>query len=183
MYFSVVIPTYNRLDMLLRVLDALEKQADAPEFEVIVIDDGSTDDSVDIVREFADRDSTLQLLQNPHNIGLQASIARVLPLVTADYLVWTASDDRLLPAFLEKSMEVLERHPHAGLCFSELSVLRGNSGRVQRLADVPALHGQRSPFLFLCHVKLERMRCGTDHLYGFVRKREVRDNHFCSSLC
>jgi glycosyltransferase involved in cell wall biosynthesis len=42
-YFSIVIPTYNRLVMLLRVLDALERQAGAPEFEVIVIDDGSTD--------------------------------------------------------------------------------------------------------------------------------------------
>jgi glycosyltransferase involved in cell wall biosynthesis len=42
-YFSVVIPTYNRLDMLLRVLDALERQLDAPPFEVIVIDDGSSD--------------------------------------------------------------------------------------------------------------------------------------------
>ncbi|HEX8619370.1 MAG TPA: glycosyltransferase family 2 protein [Thermoanaerobaculia bacterium] len=45
MYFSVVIPTYNRLDMLLRVLDALEQQVDAPPFEVIVINDGSTDDT------------------------------------------------------------------------------------------------------------------------------------------
>src|SRR5688572_29779631 len=45
MYFSVVIPTYNRLDMLLRVLDALERQIDAPPFEVIVINDGSTDDT------------------------------------------------------------------------------------------------------------------------------------------
>src|SRR5437764_10484043 len=45
MFFSVVIPTHNRLDMLLRVLDALETQADAPEFEVIVVNDGSTDDT------------------------------------------------------------------------------------------------------------------------------------------
>src|SRR5438128_126451 len=45
MYFSVVIPTHNRLDMLLRVLDALERQVDAPEFEVVVINDGSTDDT------------------------------------------------------------------------------------------------------------------------------------------
>ncbi len=44
-YFSVVIPTYNRLDMLLRVLDALEAQTDAPAFELIVINDGSTDDT------------------------------------------------------------------------------------------------------------------------------------------
>jgi glycosyltransferase involved in cell wall biosynthesis len=45
MYFSVVIPTYNRLDMLLRVLDALERQVDTPPFEIIVINDGSKDDT------------------------------------------------------------------------------------------------------------------------------------------
>lgn len=45
MYFSVVIPTFNRLDMLVRVLDALDTQIDAPPFEVIVINDGSTDDT------------------------------------------------------------------------------------------------------------------------------------------
>jgi GT2 family glycosyltransferase len=44
-YFSVVIPTYNRLDMLLRVLDALDAQVDAPPFETIVINDGSKDDT------------------------------------------------------------------------------------------------------------------------------------------
>jgi glycosyltransferase involved in cell wall biosynthesis len=45
MHFSVVIPTYNRLNMLVRVLDALDRQADAPPFETIVINDGSTDDT------------------------------------------------------------------------------------------------------------------------------------------
>ena len=44
-YFSLVIPTYNRLDMLLRVLDALREQVDAPPFEIIVINDGSTDET------------------------------------------------------------------------------------------------------------------------------------------
>jgi GT2 family glycosyltransferase len=45
MYFSIVIPTYNRLDMLRRVLDALDAQQEAPEFETIVINDGSKDDT------------------------------------------------------------------------------------------------------------------------------------------
>ncbi|HVE71766.1 MAG TPA: glycosyltransferase [Thermoanaerobaculia bacterium] len=49
MYFSVVIPTYNRLDMLVRVLDALERQAGAPPFETIVIDDGSRDDTARVM--------------------------------------------------------------------------------------------------------------------------------------
>jgi GT2 family glycosyltransferase len=50
-YLSVVIPTYNRLDMLHRVLEALAAQADAPEHEVIVIDDGSTDDTARVLNE------------------------------------------------------------------------------------------------------------------------------------
>jgi glycosyltransferase involved in cell wall biosynthesis len=45
MYFSIIIPTFNRLDMLVRVLDALDAQIDAPPFEVIVVSDGSTDDT------------------------------------------------------------------------------------------------------------------------------------------
>jgi glycosyltransferase involved in cell wall biosynthesis len=48
-YFSVVIPTYNRLDMLLRVLDALDAQVDAPPFETIVINDGSKDETHGVV--------------------------------------------------------------------------------------------------------------------------------------
>jgi len=50
-YFSVVIPTYNRLDMLVRVLDALEQQVDAPSFEVIVINDGSKDETANVMAQ------------------------------------------------------------------------------------------------------------------------------------
>jgi glycosyltransferase involved in cell wall biosynthesis len=50
-YFSVVIPTYNRLDMLQRVLDALDAQIDAPDFEVIVINDGSKDDTERVISQ------------------------------------------------------------------------------------------------------------------------------------
>ena len=48
-YFSVVIPTHNRLDMLLRVLDALDVQVDAPPFETIVINDGSKDETHGVI--------------------------------------------------------------------------------------------------------------------------------------
>lgn len=54
-YFSVVVPTYNRLDMLVRVLDALDAQRGAPPFEVIVIDDGSNDDTRRVMEERAAR--------------------------------------------------------------------------------------------------------------------------------
>src|SRR5688500_5447739 len=48
-YFSIVVPTYNRLPMLVRVLDAVQRQSSAPEFETIVVDDGSTDDTARVI--------------------------------------------------------------------------------------------------------------------------------------
>ena len=51
LYLSVVIPTYNRLEMLVRVLDALENQAGAPPFEVIVVNDGSKDDTETVMSQ------------------------------------------------------------------------------------------------------------------------------------
>ena len=51
LYFSVVIPTHNRVQMLVRVLDALEKQIDAPPFETIVINDGSRDETESVLAQ------------------------------------------------------------------------------------------------------------------------------------
>ncbi|MBW3671086.1 MAG: glycosyltransferase, partial [Acidobacteria bacterium] len=48
--YSIVIPTYNRLRMLLQVLEALDRQVDAPDFEVVVVNDGSKDDTAETLR-------------------------------------------------------------------------------------------------------------------------------------
>jgi len=109
-----------------------------PADEIVVIDDGSLD-SVGVIEEFTSRYPQIRFFRNPRNMGLQASIARVLPLVHSDYLVWAASDDRLLPSFLDRSMAVLDRHPQAGLCFSELAVIRPEPGDVQRFAVEPSV--------------------------------------------
>src|SRR5258707_729655 len=87
--------------------------------EIVIVDDASTDDSVERIEAFARGRSGVRFLRNERRLGVHDSIARALPLVASDYLVWTAADDVLLPDFLERSMAALERHPGAGLCFSE----------------------------------------------------------------
>lgn len=133
---AIVLSNFNHAAYLPDSLSGICGQT-RPADDIVVIDDGSTDNSLDVINDFASRYLRIRLVSNPGNLGLQESIARALPSITADYVVWAASDDRLLPQFLEKSMAALERHPEAGLCFSELSVLRGNTGRIERFAENP----------------------------------------------
>lgn len=133
---AVVLSNYNHRLYLSETLTAIARQTRPPD-EMVVVDDGSTDDSAELIQRFAHQHPTVRFVQNPWNLGLQDSIGRVLPMVRADYLVWAAADDRLLPNFLERSMTLLERYPAAGLCFSELALLDGDTGEIQRFAAAP----------------------------------------------
>jgi glycosyltransferase involved in cell wall biosynthesis len=90
-YLSVVIPTYNRLDMLLRVLDALEGQENAPEFEIIVIDDGSKDETASVIGARAARSERLLFRSQPNggpgrarNHGVSLASGRIVVFIGDD---------------------------------------------------------------------------------------------------
>lgn len=91
LYFSVVIPTYKRLPMLLRVLDALEAQQDAPEFEVIVIDDGSNDDTVRAVSERRVTSYSLTF-RSQANAGPGRARNHGVSLATGRYILFIGDD-------------------------------------------------------------------------------------------
>ncbi|WP_372523374.1 glycosyltransferase [Sulfuricaulis sp.] len=135
---AIVMSNYNHARYLRESLGGICGQT-RPADEIIVIDDCSTDNSVEIIAEFATKCPTIRFLRNDHRLGVQDAIARAVSLVTADYFIWTAADDRLLPNFLEKSMAVLERHPQAGLCFSETTELRDDSGKIVPFATEPTV--------------------------------------------
>ena len=105
---------------------------------ILVIDDGSTDDSWEIIQGFARDHPNLQAHANGRNLGLEASIAKALSLVRCEYLVWAGADDRLLPTFLARNLALLANHPSAALSFSEVVVLKGDSAEVDRFARNPA---------------------------------------------
>ncbi len=86
-YFSVVVPTYNRLDMLLRVLDALQAQAGAPEFETIVVNDGSSDNTDHVLRDRMDIRYRMQPNAGPgraRNLGVSLARGRFVVFIGDD---------------------------------------------------------------------------------------------------
>lgn len=100
-YFSVVIPTYNRLPMLLRVLDALRQQVDAPDFETIVVDDGSSDDTARTVSER--RDITFRTQPNS---GPGRARNHGVSLASGRFVVFIGDDTVPEPQFLAEHARV-----------------------------------------------------------------------------
>jgi hypothetical protein len=114
---SVLLPNYNHASTLPGALGALLSQRYDP-FEIVAVDDGSTDESVAILAEYARRDHRVRLFENGVNLGVNATLNRALAHARGDWVYGSASDDLVLPGFFEKSMGLLLRHPHAALCCS-----------------------------------------------------------------
>jgi len=108
-------PNYNHAEFLPKALQSLVERERVPD-ELIVVDDGSTDNSWNIIQEFAAKYSCIRALQNEKNMGAMFTVHRAFELATGDYVCGAAADDFVLPGFFEKSMALLAKHPEAGLC-------------------------------------------------------------------
>jgi glycosyltransferase involved in cell wall biosynthesis len=114
---SVILPNYNHAHYIAASLDAVLKQSVQP-MEIIVVDDASTDNSVDIIDRYVKNNPHIRLHQNPKNIGHLQSINNTLKTIRGDYYHVPAADDVVLPGLYEKSLALLAANPQAGLCSS-----------------------------------------------------------------
>jgi len=127
---SVVIPTYNRARFLPGVLDAVFVQRDCPPFEVIVVDDGSTDGTGDVLRRVVHPIVTVTLARNA---GVAAARAAGVARACGTLLAFHDSDDVMLPGRLGVLAEYLAAHPAVGAVLGNGEVERADgtiTGRV-----------------------------------------------------
>jgi glycosyltransferase involved in cell wall biosynthesis len=109
---SVCIPTYNKARYLANAIESVLAQTFTG-FELIVIDDASTDETAQVLRQFAD--PRLRVEVNPANLGFARNFVRCLQLARAGYVMIFHDDDCMLPRLLEREVEVLDRDPHVVL--------------------------------------------------------------------
>lgn len=127
-------PNYNHAKYIGEQLQAILEQSFRP-IEVIVVDDCSTDNSVEIIESFAQKDPIVRLVRNDSNQGVIVSTNRALELVSGDYICFCPADDRVLPGFFEQSMNLLAQYPEAGLCCSHPAFIEDSTGEIDKHED------------------------------------------------
>lgn len=111
---SVIIPTYNRADLLPRAINSVLNQT-FKDFELIVVDDGSTDNTKELISDFQKKDNRIQYIwqensgapAKPKNTGIKNS--------KGEFLAFLDSDDEWLPEKLEKQLKLFEKDKDLGI--------------------------------------------------------------------
>jgi glycosyltransferase involved in cell wall biosynthesis len=119
---SVVIPIYNAATTLGECLRSVLHQT-YPHFEVIAIDDGSDDDSADMLAGFAAQDTRIKVLKQEHG-GIVSALNNGLQQCRGHYVARMDADDRMLPERLAQQLRFACRHPHIDLIGARFRLFR-----------------------------------------------------------
>ncbi len=109
---SVLMPTYNAGTVIRSAIVSILKQQ-GPTFELIIIDDGSYDNTCDIIRSYTD--SRIKLISNGSNLGVAASLNRGLELAKGKYILRMDSDDICYQSRFKKQYQFMEKNPDIGI--------------------------------------------------------------------
>ncbi|MFM5620679.1 glycosyltransferase family 2 protein [Aeromonas veronii] len=128
MKVSVLVPVYNLGRFIESCLLSLLEQQTNFDFEVIAIDDGSSDDSWAIMHRLAQQWPQLKALQNAQNMGLAKTQKRLLREAIGEYIAYVDGDDLALPGKLQRQADYLDAHPCCTLCYHEAEMFDDESG-------------------------------------------------------
>jgi glycosyltransferase involved in cell wall biosynthesis len=127
---SVLMPAFNAAPTLAEAVESILRQT-WRDFELIVVDDASTDETAAMLRAYAKQDDRIVLLHNESNQGYTVALNRGLALARGRYIARQDADDISLPERLARQVEYLEAHPAVGVLATAIALLSG-AGEVRR---------------------------------------------------
>jgi glycosyltransferase involved in cell wall biosynthesis len=128
---SVIIPTYNRAALVQRAITSLIKQTRLPD-EIIIIDDGSTDETPDILAQYS---APVRTIRQP-NAGRSAARNTGLQIATGDLIALLDSDDFLPPESIARRAAVFERDPALGVVYTDVHLVDPHGHALRTLSAI-----------------------------------------------
>jgi glycosyltransferase involved in cell wall biosynthesis len=113
---DVAVPCYQYGRFLRECVTSVLNQG-ISDIRVLIIDNASTDNSLEVARQLAAEDSRVQVVAHPTNLGLHASFNEGIDWASADYFVLLCADDLLAPGCLARAVAFMEQHPDVNLTF------------------------------------------------------------------
>lgn len=126
---SVLMSVYNAIPYLEESVESVLNQS-FTNFEFIIIDDCSTDNSWEILRKYAEKDARIKLHKNQENLGLTKSLNKGLNLATGEYIARQDADDISLSKRFEKQVELLDLHPDYILASCDIELINAEGSRI-----------------------------------------------------
>ena len=119
---SIGLPVYNGGNFLAEALDSILSQT-YTDFELIISDNASTDETGQIARKYANKDQRVRYYHNEQNLGASWNFNRVFQLSSGKYFKWAAHDDLIAPDFLMRCVDVLDQNTDVVLAHSKAKII------------------------------------------------------------
>ena len=129
MRFSVIIPLYNKGPYVSKALESVISQS-FRDFELIVVDDGSTDDSFSVAKSTIDSSDVDHLLISQANAGVSTARNNGVSASHGDYICFLDADDWWAPTFLERMDRLIKEYPEAGIYGTNYFYVKNGRQRV-----------------------------------------------------
>jgi len=113
---SIGMPVFNDKSYLSQAIDSVLNQT-FTDFELIISDDGSTDGSEAICKQYANNDTRICYIRQPQNLGVSRNMEFLLKQAKGKYFMWAGDDDILAPTFVETLIKLLDKNTDAVLAF------------------------------------------------------------------
>lgn len=170
---SIGLPVYNGAQYIGQTIESLLKQTFS-DFELIICDNASTDQTEKLCRRYAEQDSRIRYYCNPINLGAAGNYNRTIELSRGEYFKWAAHDDICLPTFLEKCVAVLDQDPTVVVAYPKTAVI-DEQGRVlyydnfKLATDAPGAARRYSTLINVNH----RLH-GVPEIFGVMRASALK---------
>ena len=126
---GVALAAYNGEQFIARQLDSILAQTLPPD-KIIVVDDGSTDGTLQTLEDYAQKNATIEVHQNSSNLGYIKNFEKAIALCRTDYVALSDQDDIWHPDKLARCVGALQEHRGAGLCYHNTGLLDAAGQRI-----------------------------------------------------
>ena len=168
---SIGLPVFNGARFLAEALSALLDQTFA-DFELIISDNGSTDETEKICQAYVERDPRVSYHRSPRNRGISWNYRRVFELSSGTYFKWATYDDVCAPEFIARCVHILDRDPRVVLAHANAIIINEFGEPQQPCATGLHLQSPRASERLIQFFRNLRL---SNALYGVIRRSTLRD--------